>query len=123
MYTHESGASQLGVIVALSMVLGAMMVLVIASMDVIATMHRAQHGADMLAIAALEASPLAGGKGEVNHAALTHLAQTHDVALTKVDTTGWPLEVAVTIRAQPRTIMHTVWAGPTITQGAELVSP
>lgn len=99
------------------------MLVLVAVVDAVATMQRAQHAADMIAIAAMERSPLAGGSGTVDESTLRQLAKTEGVELRAVDTASWPLEVGVTVRAGPYTPALRFWAGPVLNARAEVVPP
>lgn len=99
------------------------MLVLVSVVDALATMQRGQHAADIIAIAAMERSPLAGGAGEVDEPALQQLAKTQGVDLLAVDTTSWPLEVGIRIRAGPYTPFLGFWAGPILASRAEVIPP
>ena len=119
----ERGAVGLATLIVLSAVIVTMSLVLVATVDALATANRGQHGADILAIAAMEASPLAGGAGQVNRPHLDRLARRHGVILDQVDTTGWPLRVRVTIRAEPDGLLQSVWSGVHHSSTAEVVPP
>lgn len=120
---HDHGAVGLATLLALSVALITAMLLLVTAVDALATLQRGQHAADIIAIAAMERSPLAGGTGSVDQAVLTQLATSQGVTLRDVDTTSWPLEVGIRVRAGPHTPLARIWAGPECSSRAEVIPP
>lgn len=120
---QDCGAVGLATLLVLCAALITAMLTLVAAVDAVATMQRGQHAADILAIAAMERSPLAGGAGTVDDLALRQLAKTQGVHLHAVDTASWPLEVGIQVRAGPVTLLKGLWAGPILTARAEVIPP
>lgn len=119
----DRGAVSLATIMAMCVVTITVSLALVALVDALAAVQRGQHAADILAIAAMERSPLAGGVGSVDPAALNRLAARQGVKVMTVDTAGWPLEVGVRIRASPSSLLAGFWDGPEAAARAEVVPP
>lgn len=119
--TRDRGAVGLATILVMTAMLIAMALIMVAVVDVVATKQRGQHVADMIAVAAMQHSPLTGGSGEVDREALGTIAKGQKTSLLAVDTTGWPLTVRITIRAQPYGLLNGILTGAAFTSTAEVV--
>jgi hypothetical protein len=95
--------------VALLTLVGAMllaavgMVVVVAATDLMVAQSRASTAADAAALAAVGASPLAGGDGDGDPQwAAYRLARENGAELDTFDDTGWPRHATVAVHVQTR---------------------
>ncbi|WP_336250762.1 hypothetical protein [Stomatohabitans albus] len=120
---HEQGATALTVLLALTATVAVALAIMAAASDALSTYQHGQHVADMMAVTLMQESPLVGGVGTPDRGLLTRIAIHEHVQVINVDTTGWPLEIRVHIRAEPTGVLRGLWSGVLAEGAAEVIPP
>lgn len=119
----DRGAAGLTLVLSLTAAMISAFVFILVVVDLIGTLNRAQHQADILAVSAITASPLMGGPGWPDKSVIATQAKYMGSILQDLDTTGWPITITVTVTSPPQGILAPWWTGSTASGQAELIPP